>query len=230
MMQKENSSSRIVYQIPEYKQRYLCFSACVVNAMKHYDKHITSLKNLEFEITQKSLSFPYLYIIFSKLAYILAKDYKFDVILYQSRETIPTFEEIEEEYKKNDLKIFRVTHLSKEDIFWEAESVTKDRYEFIKEQYEYYLRKALEAGVKFIVASPTLELLKQNLREGRLSVWTKMINNSLHSTLLYGFDENNKCMYFFDPILGGELVRFRDIQNYLKVPVMSYGISIYKHQ
>jgi hypothetical protein len=121
MMQKENNLSQILYQIPKYRQRYLCFSACVVNAMKHYEKDITSLKNLEFEITQKSLSFPYLYIIFSKLAYVLIKDYKFDVILYQSRETIPTFEEVEEEYKKSDLKIFRITHLSKEGIFWEGE-------------------------------------------------------------------------------------------------------------
>ena len=42
---KENMEKILKYQIPRYKQNYVCFSACLVNIIWHLEEILVRLKN-----------------------------------------------------------------------------------------------------------------------------------------------------------------------------------------
>lgn len=221
---------KLKLKIPKYRQRYVCFSACFANILWHFNRNIGSLKQLEFEITKKATAYPYLFILLPSLASIGIKKYGLDAILYQSRKDIPGFEEAKKEYDKWGMKFYRITNLSKEIFSFEPEEITKENYEFIKTKYEESLNEAIELGLKVVIAEPEPQLLINDLEEGRLSLWVKMLNSYGHSNLLYGYNNEVESFYFFDPLTGGVMVKYKNVKEYLKAPVMYLGLSLKSHK
>lgn len=185
---------------------------------------------MEFEITKETTAYPYLFILLPSLASIGIKKYGLDAILYQSRKDIPSFEEAKKEYDKWGMKFYRITNLSQNNFSFEPEEITKENYEFIKNQYEKSLKEAVELGLKVVITEPEPELLIKDLEEGRLSLWVKMLNSYGHANLLYGYNYEMKSFYFFDPLLGGVAVKYKDIKQYLKAPSMYLGLSLKLHE
>jgi len=217
------------YQIPRYKQNYVCFSACLVNIIWHFRRDIGSLKELEFEITKEATAHPYLFILIPKLALIAKNKFGLSAIAYQSKKEIPEYEDAKQEYDKWGMKFYRLVSLTPEYIDYREEDITKESYEFIKRKYQESLSEAIKNDIKLIIAEPTPELLENELRNRRLSMWVKMIGKYGHSVLNYGYlnEGKNKIFYFFDPIYGGVMVKKEEVLEFLKSPVMYLGVSFY---
>ena len=226
---KENMEKVLKYQIPRYKQNYVCFSACLVNIIWHFRRDISSLKELEFEITKEATAHPYLFILIPKLALIAKKKFGLSAIVFQSKKEIPEYEDAKQEYDKWDMKFYRLKVLTSDYIDYKEENITKESYDFIKQKYQESLNEAIENDIKLVIAEPTPDLLENELKNHRLSIWVKMIGKYGHSVLNYGYfkEGKNKMFYFFDPIYGGVMVKENEVLEFLKSPVMYLGLSIY---
>jgi hypothetical protein len=217
---------RLKYKIPKYRQNYVCFSACLVNALWHFKKNLGSLRNLELEITKKTTAWPYLFILMPKLGEI-AINYGLSASLIQTKREIPNYFEAKKEYDRWGMKFYKIENLNKNGILFKEEDITEENYEYIKELYSESLSNSISKGMGFKVVSeinPTMLLDK--LERGNLSIWVIMLGKYGHSNLLYGYDKKNRFFYFFDPIYGGRLVKFSDIDKYLEAPIMKMGIFI----
>ena len=53
-----------------------------------------------------------------------------------------------------------------------------------------------------------------------------MLGRYGHSNLLYGYDKSGGFFYFFDPLYGGRIVKFKEVEKYLEAPIMKLGLSI----
>lgn len=53
-----------------------------------------------------------------------------------------------------------------------------------------------------------------------------MLGKYGHSNLLYGYDRSRRLFYFFDPLYGGQLVKFSEVGKYLEALIMKVGVSI----
>jgi len=224
---------KLKYKIPKYRQNYVCFSACLVNILSYFlNQPNKSLKNWEWEITKEASAWPYLFIIMPKLGEI-SIDLGLNSTLIQTKENIPDFDEVKKEYEKWGMKFYRVKDVNKNAIkldYLEEEEVTKENYEYIKSTYINSLLNATKKGLKIkVVREVTADFLVEDLKSGNLSIWVIMLGKHSHANLLYGYDENNKIFYFFDPLYGGKVVRFSDVNKYLESPVMKLGLSVGKN-
>jgi hypothetical protein len=226
---KQDMEKVLKYQIPRYKQNYVCFSACLANIIWHFRKDVGSLKELEFEITKEATAYPYLFILIPKLALIAKKKFGLNAIVYQSKKEIPEYEVAKREYDNWGMKFYRLITLTPKYIDYREEDITKESYEFIKQKYQESLNEAIKNGIKLIIAEPTPDLLENELKNHRLSTWVRMIGKYGHSVLNYGYfnEGKNKIFYFFDPIYGGVIVKEDEVLEFLKSPVMYLGLSIY---
>jgi len=226
----KNSMKTLKYKIPKYRQNYVCFSACLVNVLSYFlNQPNKSLKDWEWEITERASAWPYLFILMPKLGEI-SIDLGLSATLIQTREDIPDFDEAKKEYDKWGMKFYKMKEVSKnalERYYLEEEEITRENYEYIKNAYITSLLNATQKGLKIkIVRDVTPELLLEDLREGNLSIWVVMLGKYGHANLLYGYDENGKIFYFFDPLYGGKVVKFSDVSKYLESPIMKLGLSI----
>jgi len=225
-----NNMKRLKYKIPKYRQNYVCFSACFVNLLSYFlGQFNKSLKDWEWEITEKASAWPYLFILMPKLGEI-SIDFGLSATLIQTRENIPDFEEAKKEYERWGMKFYRVKEISKNAVklgYLEEEEITRENYEYIKNAYITSLLRATQKGLKIkVVRDVTPDLLLEDLRKGNLSIWVIMLGKYGHANLLYGYDEGNKIFYFFDPLYGGRVIRFSDVGKYLESPIMKLGLSI----
>lgn len=217
---------KIKYPIPKYKQNFVCFSACLVNALWHFRKDLGSLRNLELEITKKATALPYLYILMPKLGQI-AIEHGLSATLLQTKKDIPDFKEAIKEYKKWNMKFYTIESLNEKGLSFKEEEITEENYNYIKNAYLKSFSEAVNKGLKFkVIEKVTPEILLEDLEQGNLSIWIKMLDSYGHSNLLYGYDKSKSLFYFFDPISGGNLVKFKEVDKYLECPVMEIGLSI----
>ena len=218
--------NQLKLQIPEYRQKYVCFSACFVNAAWHFNKNLGSLKDLELKVTKEATAHPYLFILLPKLATIAIKNFGLEPTLYQSKENFPEFEEAKKEYDKFGMKFYKITNISENRLSYEEEEITRENYNFLLDKYLKSLKEALSLGLKVKIIKPSSDILISDLEEGKLSLWVKMLDNYPHSNLLYGYNNTAQSFYFFDPLRGGVMVKYANVEDYLKSPIMYMGLSL----